>query len=440
MMAELAARVGRPVDSRKSASPRARAGARLRRRARQSRHPALSPAPRPRGARLARPAGERGEIADAHQNLRAAALGRIGGYDEAIAIYRDVLAAPSRPAQTLDEPRAICSRPSATRTKRSPPIAARSRSRRRWAKRWWSLANLKTVRFARCRPRGDGSGARRAGARRRRPRSTSISRSARRMRIAARMKPRGAIMPRAMRLRRAELGTIRREITRWSTASSPCSTRDFFAERARPGPPRRRPDLHPWHAARRIDPGRANPGQPQPGRRDDGVARHLIAIGRGGWMGRTAPIPRCLASAGWRRSSPGSAANISSGRGSTAADRQAVLHRQDAQQLGACRVDPPDPAQREDHRRAAPSARLRLFQFQAALSRAARRSVTTLATSGTYYADYVRLMAHLDRVQPGAIHRVIHERLVDDPEARSARFARRSRAGVRTGLPALPRE
>ena len=27
------------------------------------------------------------------------------------------------------------------------------------------------------------------------------------------------------------------------------------------------------------------------------------------------------------------------------------------------------------------------------------------------------LMAHLDRVQPGAVHRVIHERLVDDPEA-----------------------
>ena len=36
---------------------------------------------------------------------------------------------------------------------------------------------------------------------------------------------------------------------------------------------------------------------------------------------------------------------------------------------------------------------------------------------GRYYADYVRLMAHLDRVQPGRIHRVVHERLVDDPEA-----------------------
>ena len=34
---------------------------------------------------------------------------------------------------------------------------------------------------------------------------------------------------------------------------------------------------------------------------------------------------------------------------------------------------------------------------------------------GRYYADYVRFMAHLDAVQPGKVHRVIHERLVDDP-------------------------
>ncbi len=35
---------------------------------------------------------------------------------------------------------------------------------------------------------------------------------------------------------------------------------------------------------------------------------------------------------------------------------------------------------------------------------------------GRYYSDYVRLMAHLDAVQPGRIHRVLHERLIDDPE------------------------
>jgi hypothetical protein len=36
---------------------------------------------------------------------------------------------------------------------------------------------------------------------------------------------------------------------------------------------------------------------------------------------------------------------------------------------------------------------------------------------GHYYADYVRLMAHVDVVLPGYVHRVIYERMVDDTEA-----------------------
>ena len=35
---------------------------------------------------------------------------------------------------------------------------------------------------------------------------------------------------------------------------------------------------------------------------------------------------------------------------------------------------------------------------------------------GRYYADYVRLMAHVDAVMPGRVHRVIYERMVDDTE------------------------
>ncbi|MBX9883960.1 MAG: sulfotransferase [Novosphingobium sp.] len=41
----------------------------------------------------------------------------------------------------------------------------------------------------------------------------------------------------------------------------------------------------------------------------------------------------------------------------------------------------------------------------------------SLEDMGTYYRDYVRLMAHLDRVMPGAVHRVIYERMVEDTEA-----------------------
>jgi hypothetical protein len=40
-----------------------------------------------------------------------------------------------------------------------------------------------------------------------------------------------------------------------------------------------------------------------------------------------------------------------------------------------------------------------------------------LADMGHYYCDYVRLMAHIDRVLPGRVHRVIYERMVEDTEA-----------------------
>lgn len=44
----------------------------------------------------------------------------------------------------------------------------------------------------------------------------------------------------------------------------------------------------------------------------------------------------------------------------------------------------------------------------------------SLTAIGHYYRDYLRLMEHFDRVQPGAVHRVINERLIDnfEPEVR----------------------
>lgn len=41
---------------------------------------------------------------------------------------------------------------------------------------------------------------------------------------------------------------------------------------------------------------------------------------------------------------------------------------------------------------------------------------------GRYYSDYVRLMAHVDRVLPGTVHRVIYERIVDDTEGEVRRL------------------
>ena len=41
---------------------------------------------------------------------------------------------------------------------------------------------------------------------------------------------------------------------------------------------------------------------------------------------------------------------------------------------------------------------------------------------GRYYRDYVRLMAHMDRVDPGAVYRVIYERIVADVEGEVRRL------------------
>ncbi len=46
----------------------------------------------------------------------------------------------------------------------------------------------------------------------------------------------------------------------------------------------------------------------------------------------------------------------------------------------------------------------------------------SLESIGRFYLDYLRLMDHFDRVQPGAVHHVLNERLVDDPEGEVRRL------------------
>jgi len=45
-----------------------------------------------------------------------------------------------------------------------------------------------------------------------------------------------------------------------------------------------------------------------------------------------------------------------------------------------------------------------------------------LAELGRYYRDYVDLMAHFDRVMPGRVHRAVYERVVEDTEAEVRRL------------------
>lgn len=40
----------------------------------------------------------------------------------------------------------------------------------------------------------------------------------------------------------------------------------------------------------------------------------------------------------------------------------------------------------------------------------------SMSDMGRYYRDYVRFMDHVERVLPGSVYRLVHERLIDDPE------------------------
>ena len=46
----------------------------------------------------------------------------------------------------------------------------------------------------------------------------------------------------------------------------------------------------------------------------------------------------------------------------------------------------------------------------------------SLESIGHFYRDYVRFMDHMDQVQPGAVHRVLNEQLIEDPEGEVRRM------------------
>ena len=61
-------------------------------------------------------------------------------------------------------------------------------------------------------------------------------------------------------------------------------------------------------------------------------------------------------------------------------------------------------------------------------------------TIGTFYRDYWRFMRHFDEVEPGGVHRLVNERLIEDPEGEVRRLLDFARPAVRSRLPRIPQE
>jgi len=411
MMAELAARVGRVADSehllRRALelapgfdAARANLATLLHRQHRAAEALALLD-------QLARD----GEVAGAHQNLRAAALGRIGGYREAIAIYRDVLGrGPGQPKVWMslahllktvgDQAEAIDA------YRRAIAIAPTL------GEAWWSLANLKTVEFS------DADLAAMTAA----LESDGLESSDRlhlHFALGKGHEDRGADET-AWRhyaagnaQRSAELGHDPARVTALVDRSIALLDAPFFAARAGQG-----------HGA-------PDPifilGMPRAGSTlvEQILASHPLVEG-------TMELPDLLsivrALGGADQAYPDILASLDPDRiaalGRDYVERTRV-HRQTDKPFFIDKM-PNNWAHAGLIRLILPNARIidarrhplacGFSNFKQHYARGQSFSYD-LGHFGLYYADYVRLMSHLDRVQPGTIHRVIHERLVDDPEA-----------------------
>ena len=350
-----------------------------------------------------------GEVADAHRNLRAAALGRVGGYEEAIALYRDVLGRhPGQPKIWMSLAHLL-----KTVGEQDEAIAAYRRAidlQPNLGEVWWSLANLKTVDFA----DADIAAMEAAlddaavGDDDRLHLHFALGKAHEDRRDADQAWHHYA---HGNAIRAAQLEHEPGRTTKLVDRNIALMTAEFFAERE--------------------DQGCTAPdpifilGMPRAGSTllEQILASHSRVEG-------TMELPDIIALA--RRLSdggnyPGALGELDADAlkslGQEYLDRTRIQRSENAPffidkmpnnwvHAGFIRLILPN-AKIIDARRHPLDCGFSNFKQHFARGQSFSYD---LAHIGQFYADYVRMMDHLDRVQPGKIHRVIHERLVENPE------------------------
>jgi tetratricopeptide (TPR) repeat protein len=348
------------------------------------------------------------DSADAvNPNLKAAALGRIGEYDEAIAIYQQVLQAPDA------HPKVWMSYGHVLKTvgRAAESVAAYRKALERapgLGEVWWSLANLKTVRF------GDADIAAMELA----LASNNLSdQDAFHLHFAlgkAHEERKSAEQAfchyeKGNALRRKTLpydsGDTHRQVTRAKQLYTP----EFLASRQGQG--HRAPD--PIFIL----------GMPRAGSTliEQILASHSMVEG-------TMELPDIPALAANARSEPGGIEALSGddlrGLGQAYLDRTRIQRKSDKPHYidklpnnwvhsGFIHLILPN-AKIIDARRHPLDCCFSNFKQHFARGQAFSYDLEDM---GRYYADYVDLMAHFEAVLPGRIHRVIHERLIENTEA-----------------------
>ena len=421
MMAELAARIGRLVDSEN-----------LLRRTLE-----LAPAFTAARANLATILYKQNKPAEAiaeleaieregatnlgHTSLKAAALGRIGGHDEALGLYRILL------EQIPNEPKLWMSFGHILKTvgKQQESVAAYRRAiaiRPSLGEVWWSLANLKTIRF------GDDDVAAMESALGV-PDLTADDRFHLHFALGKALEDRGDAAASfdhyatGNRLRRAENGydpaTIRDHVDRSIVLLTP----EFFAARDGLGCPSTDPIFivgMPRAGSTLVEQILScHPSIEGTGELPD---MPLIAkrLGERRTMADRSLYPDCLADLDSGALRALGNEYLEQARAQRFTDRSHFIDKlpNNWSHVGLIRLILPN-AKIIDARRHPLACGFSNFKQHYARG---QNFAYDLADIGHYYGDYVRLMRHLDRVQPGSVHRVIHEELVDDPETEVRRL------------------
>jgi tetratricopeptide (TPR) repeat protein len=350
-----------------------------------------------------------GDGADAHLNLRAAALGRIGGYEEAIVIYRDVL------SRHPDQPKIWMSLGHLLKTvgEQEESIGAYRRAialAPELGEAWWSLANLKTVEF-------DGADIAAMKA--------ALDDSAlnaddklhlhfalgKANEVRRQAEPAWTHYAAGNAIRSAQLEHDPDRIGELVDRSISIMTPQFFA--GREGQGCQAPD--PIFIL----------GMPRAGSTliEQILASHSQIEG-------TMELPDIMALArrpGEARKYPEGLADLDAealqSLGQEYLDRTRIQRSQGTPffidkmpnnwlYAGFIRLILPN-AKIVDARRHPLDCGFSNFKQHFARGQSFSNDLTHI---GRFYADYVRMMARLDEVQPGKVHRVIHERLVENPE------------------------
>jgi len=342
-----------------------------------------------------------------HANLKAAALGRIGGFDEAIALYKDVLArAPHQPKVWMSYGHML-----KTVGQQAEGVAAYRRAIElapELGEAWWSLANLKTVKF----DDADIAAMQAALAR------TDISDEDRfhlDFALGKAFEDRRAAetafrhYAAGNRLRRTKIAYAADETEKFVDRSIALTTPAFFETRAGQGCAA--PD--PIFIL----------GMPRAGSTlvEQILSSHSLVEG-------TSELPDVPVLVRRIEDYPQGVADLAPEKlralGEEYLERSRIQRRTDKPYF----IDklPNNWAHLPFIHLILPNARIidaRRHPLGCCFSNfkqhfARGQSFTyDLADMGRYYRDYVRLLAHVDAVLPGRVHRVLYERMVDDTEA-----------------------